>query len=320
MGVLASRLAIADTVHSIDRYCSRNKIKPIFFHGSGGSTDRGGGPIEEQTSWWPRSALKLYKATLQGETIERSLASPEITLRRIEQITTRFQSDTGTYRGASPTLKIFASKVSQEYERRLHSPEFLQVVQHATSYPYLNDMKLGSRPSRRIESGQIESLDKLRAIPWVLCWTQTRVLFPTWWGVGTAWQTATARERALLRGNFKKDPFFRSFVKTLGTTLAKVEMPIWRIYLESSGLAPSFVHSTTLEFEKEYDKAVEMVRFLSGDKNLIGFKPWLAASIRLRAPMIHPLNLLQVIAIEQKEPRMIRETVAGIASGMMTTG
>ena len=70
-GVLRSRVQVAETMHRLDRLCQRMKVTPIFFQGSGGSTDRGGGSIEEQTSWWPSGALRNYKVTVQGEMVER---------------------------------------------------------------------------------------------------------------------------------------------------------------------------------------------------------------------------------------------------------
>src|SRR5262249_3411856 len=57
-GVLKSRLQIAETMHALDRLCEREGVLPIFFQGSGGSTDRGGGSVEEQTAWWPAGALR----------------------------------------------------------------------------------------------------------------------------------------------------------------------------------------------------------------------------------------------------------------------
>jgi phosphoenolpyruvate carboxylase len=36
--------------------------------------------------------------------------------------------------------------------------------------------------------------------------------------------------------------------------------------------------------------------------------------------MIHPLNLLQVLAMEERDTRLMRETVTCISCGMMTTG
>ena len=40
----------------------------------------------------------------------------------------------------------------------------------------------------------------------------------------------------------------------------------------------------------------------------------------MRSPMIHPLNLIQLIAIERKNYPLLRKTVTGVACGMLTTG
>ncbi len=55
-------------------------------------------------------------------------------------------------------------------------------------------------------------------------------------------------------------------------------------------------------------------------KELIWFRPWLAESITLRSAMIHPLNLLQILAKETQDLALLRFTMTGISSGMMTTG
>jgi phosphoenolpyruvate carboxylase len=36
--------------------------------------------------------------------------------------------------------------------------------------------------------------------------------------------------------------------------------------------------------------------------------------------MIHPLNLLQILAEKRKDRQLLRLTVTGISSGMLTTG
>ena len=318
-GVLPSRLAIADCVHKLDELCRREKVIPVFFHGSGGSIDRGGGSIQEQTAWWPRSALSIYKATIQGEMVERSFASPEILTGQIEKAAQRMDEveKNPARHGTSPVLHRFADKVRKDYEQKIKQPDFLEVIQKATGYRYLSALKIGSRPTKR---GKVLSVSSLRAIPWVLCWTQTRVLFPTWWGVGSAWVSMSRSERSALKRVFKTDALFSSYVKALGFTLAKVELPVWRIYLENSGLAPDLVLATAHEFEVEYKKALAFVRALSGCQDLLWFRPWLGSSIRLRSSMIHPLNLLQIITLQRKNLALIRETVAGISSGMMTTG
>lgn len=318
-GVLPSRLAISRAVHRLDQILRRARVTPLFFHGSGGSVDRGGGSIQEQTAWWPASALDMYKATIQGEMIERSFASPEIARGQLETIARRCLE--GASHGSArnkPGVLAFSDRVREAYQRQIASPEFLDVVQRATPYRYLSALKIGSRPSKR--GSALGAVTALRAIPWVLCWTQTRVLFPTWWGVGMAWREADARSRRELRRAFKSDPLFRSYVKLLGFTLEKVELPVWRVYLEHSSLERTVVSETFKSFEREYRDAIRFVREISGCRDLLWFRPWLGTSIRLRAPMIHPLNLLQIITLHERNAALLRETVTGIASGMMTTG
>jgi phosphoenolpyruvate carboxylase len=160
----------------------------------------------------------------------------------------------------------------------------------------------------------------LRAIPWVLCWTQTRVLFQTWWGIGTAWDSATSSERAALRREFGKNPLFRSFVQALGFTLAKVELPIWEFYLAQSGLEPKEIAAFRAEFRDELAGTHTFFKGITGKSDPLWFRPWLGRSIELRASMIHPLNLLEILAQKDQDLPLLRICVTGIASGMLTTG
>lgn len=331
-GMLPSRVAISQALFELDSKI--HDIKLVFFHGSGGSVDRGGGSLEEQIRWWPKSALRVYKSTIQGEMIDRLFSSTEI----LEGQVQRFSEEAGSLLETDkkkdkkrnkketivthPTSLIeFSQLVEIEYRRKTTSPEFLKLIERATPYRFLNVLKMGSRPPAR-QSSTFEpvSLKSLRAIPWVLCWTQTRVLFPTWWGIGTAWSQLTAQKQDSLKKAFRQDPLLQSFVKLLGFTLAKVELPVWMLYLSPPSLTEQEADLTLKEFYREFNSAKQFVRSLSGSEKLLWYRPWLNTSIRLRSPMIHPLNLLQIIAFERQDPSLIRLTVTGIASGMMTTG
>jgi phosphoenolpyruvate carboxylase len=191
------------------------------------------------------------------------------------------------------------------------------VVGAATPYAHLSALKIGSRPTRRTTEISVEGL---RAIPWVLCWTQTRVLFQTWWGVGSAWTKADQTQRRALAAAFREEPVFTSYVKALAFTLAKVELPLWRLYLDESGLAIEMQERFYKAFTEEVEGAAEMVRAVTGQNDPLWFKPWLGASIRLRSPIIHPLNLLQLLSLEGGDLVLFRVTAAGISAGMMTTG
>lgn len=318
-GVLASRLAIAKTLPKLEKVCKRAMLQSVFFHGSGGSIDRGGGSIEDQTAWWPRSALRRYKVTIQGEMVERTLATPQIARGQIENIlrsATKGLTQSVDFTEI-PALENFAQKISTAYRNQVGSAKFLELIEKVTPYSYLSHLKIGSRPTKRTTT---VSVSGLRAIPWILCWTQTRVLFPTWWGVGTAWEQTSAGDRAEIQRAFKEEPVFTSYVKALGFTLAKIELSVWRMYLEKSLLPSARKVEAYEEFSAEFSKTLRFFRELTGHDDLLWFRPWLKESIRLRSPMIHPLNLLQLLSQESNDTHLLRVTVTGISSGMMTTG
>ena len=50
-GVFPSRFLISSALNKMDSYFKKEKLTPVFFHGSGGSVERGGGSVREQTEW-----------------------------------------------------------------------------------------------------------------------------------------------------------------------------------------------------------------------------------------------------------------------------
>jgi phosphoenolpyruvate carboxylase len=325
MGVLPSRIAIAKTMRSLDLLISQNDFKPVFFHGSGGSVDRGGGSIKEQTAWWPQSALSLYKATIQGEMVERTFTSREVVLSGIDKVMTNLKqvkSKKGVIK-VDKAVDDFANNVASFYKEKIGQKEFFKMVGAATPYSYLNVLKLGSRPTKRSTS-KSKTLDfsSIRAIPWILCWTQTRILFPSWWGVGSAWNLIKGDEKkkASLKKSYKTSALFSSYIRTLGFTLSKVDLSIFKLYLEQSSLSAEEKSKVFNEFQVEYKLVINFLKFITGQNKLLWNQLWLADSIKLRSSMIHPLNILQIQANKDKDEELVRKTVAGISSGMMTTG
>ncbi|EQC51700.1 phosphoenolpyruvate carboxylase [Bacteriovorax sp. DB6_IX] len=323
MGVLASRLQIAKAMRGLDIVISDAGIKPIFFHGSGGSVDRGGGSIQDQTAWWPENALTNYKATIQGEMVERTFSSPEVMMSGVDKVLVnlnKVQSKKGEIKLYNSVLN-FSELVKNEYVKKIEDPEFFELIEKATPYSYLKVLKIGSRPTKRSKNKKLD-LNSIRAIPWILCWTQTRVLFPTWWGIGTAWKITRKNEKDVeqLKKAFNNSPIFSSYVRSLAFTLSKMELPVFELYLKKSGLKASVVAQIMKEFKAEYTLATNFVRSMSGQKSLMWYRPWLEESILLRSSMINPLNIVQILAAKRNDHRLLRSSVAGISSGMMTTG
>lgn len=324
MGVFPSRLSIAETMRNLDEFISSRGLTPVFFHGSGGSVDRGGGKLQDQTGWWPKSSLELYKATVQGEMVERYFTSPEVFISNVSKIAINAEKSKGKHGPIKlpAILHELSTLVKQRYSTKLKEPLFLEMVEKATPYSYLNVLKLGSRPTKRSTIKGPLDFSSIRAIPWILCWTQTRLLFPSWWGIGSSWQEMKKSPKkvdALIKA-YRTSFLFRSFIRTLGFSLEKVEFSIFKLYLRKSTLSSEMRESIIKEFAKELKLAKNFVRTISGERSLLWHTPWLEDSIKLRSPMIHPLNILQIIGHEQDDPSLVRISVAGISCGMLTTG
>jgi phosphoenolpyruvate carboxylase len=211
-------------------------------------------------------------------------------------------------------MKKWAEFTRVEYERKVTNPDFLDLIKRATLYPYLHELKIGSRPSKRKSFSGVQDL---RAIPWVLCWTQNRALFLNWWGLGSAWDQLSAQEKNEIKRLYhSNDSFINVFLKQLAFSLAKVELSVWSLQLK-------ILANDEKEFEEwdtEFCKTLKAFLEITDETNLLWFRPWLGESIYLRSALIYPLNLIQIIAIQRKDKKLLRATVTGIASGMLTTG
>ncbi len=317
-GSLRSRQLIESALFKMEKAIEECHFEARFFHGSGGSVARGGGSLEEQTRWWPISAQRRFKATIQGEMIARSFASPEVFTRQASKIMAQSNiQPQNVPENIRVAVEALALKTRDHYRMMVNDNDFMKIVAESTPYNYLQLLKIGSRPSKRKKD---LSLKSLRAIPWILCWTQTRVLFPSWWGLGSAWATSTLKEKKQLQEAYNKSPVFRSYINLMGFTLAKVSLGVWRTYLSRTELDKNVQESVYELVSREYKETVYCIKDLSGSNELLWHKPWLGASISLRNPLIHPLNALQLIALKNQDHTLLRETVTGIASGMMTTG
>lgn len=315
-GTLASRFLIAVTLKQLDRYLRKIKLRPLFFHGSGGSIERGGGSVKDQVAWIPESALDIFKSTVQGEMVFRNFGDWVIMRSMVEKIIGEFADREKSQEQKYPRcFKKLVEYANENYQKLVTNKRFPTFVKASTPYQFLSDLKIGSRPSSRSKSSEF----KLRAIPWVLCWTQTRILLPSWWGVGSAWESLSQTDKLELIDYYDTSLFFQSYMKILGFTLAKVELGVFCFYLQQ-GLPPATAKSYYEMFSREFELTRSFFHTLTHQKDFLWFKPWLQESIQLRSPMIHPLNLIQLIAIKKKNLRLLRETVSGIASGMMTTG
>jgi phosphoenolpyruvate carboxylase len=220
---------------------------------------------------------------------------------------------------------------SRDYYRELvyQTPEFLTYFWQATPIDLIEQLRLGSRPSRRFSS---DDLRDLRAIPWVFAWTQSRHFLPSWYGLGFAIEKFAAARApeglAVLREMYEGWPYFAILLDNAEASLAKTDFYIARRYAEL--VEDEQVRQAIFcRIEEEYQRTVRGVLEISGCKHLLERQPTLAKSIRLRNPYVDPLNFLQIRSLKQwrrdrrASPellRLLQVTVGGIAFGMKSTG
>jgi phosphoenolpyruvate carboxylase len=204
------------------------------------------------------------------------------------------------------------------------NPSFIPYFRSATPEMELEDLTIGSRPARR---GADHGVETLRAIPWVFAWTQTRLLLPSWLGVGDALQEALDRgELDDLRQMYRDWPFFRSTLDLIEMVLAKAEARIAAYY--DRQLVPAELQPLGEDLRGRLDRTAASVLAAAGRERLLADNPVLRRSIDVRNPYVDPINLVQVellrrlrrTAADERLRHAFLITVNGIAAGMRNTG
>jgi len=219
------------------------------------------------------------------------------------------------------------------YRQLLELPDFVEYFRRATPVAEVEQLPIGSRPSRRSPNG---GLSDLRAIPWVFSWTQARCLLPAWFGVGTAMERLLADkdQSILLRQMYQAWPFFKSLIDNAELALAKSDSGIFRHYSTLAEDKPSLVLIADI-IAAEYSRACRTVLALTGREELLDSTPWLKESIRVRNRFVDPLNLAQVELLRRSRENahkhsdnpesevlrnLCRLSINGIAAGLRTSG
>ncbi|MCH5377525.1 MAG: phosphoenolpyruvate carboxylase, partial [Planctomycetes bacterium] len=314
-------------------------VELTFFHGRGGSLGRGGGPTARSILSLPASTFQgRLRLTEQGEVLAERYDDPHIAMRHLEQVTWSAmlaaaalpREDIGRW---EPVMQALAERSLTAYRQLVRQPGFVDFFRRATPIQEIEQLPIGSRPSRR-RGGH--SLADLRAIPWVFSWTQARCLVPAWYGLGGAVEQLLAESPSLgrlLGEMYEQWPFFQATIDNAALALAKTDLVIAQRYtrLADEGESLSLIGALIRD---EYRRSCSAVLLITGSEHLLDDVPWLRKSIGRRTPYIDPLNLMQIELLrrlrspdgdpppEQLEEwaHLARLTIQGVASGMRTTG
>jgi phosphoenolpyruvate carboxylase len=311
----------------------KNQGVPLtIFHGRGGTVGRGGGPtVLAIRSQPPGSVNGTLRVTEQGEMIEAKFMAPGIALRTLEIYTTATLGATlAPVSPPKPEWRQLMDELAELGRRSYRSlvyedARFLDYLRTATPIRELEELlKIGSRPARRRTGTDLGSL---RAIPWVFAWTQTRLLLPTWLGVGEALAQAIEDGRAEeLERMYKGWPFFQSTLDLIEMVLAKADPRIAAQY--DRALVPEELRPLGEKLRARLTRTIEAVLRSTGHRDLLEQNSVLRRSISVRNPYVDPINLVQVEVLRRlrgvgEDERLhyaLLLTVNGIAAGMRNTG
>ncbi len=336
-GYLAANWALYRAELDLVEAARKTGIRLRLFHGRGGTVGRGGGRSYDAILAQPVGAVRgSLRLTEQGEVISTKYADPGTAHRNMEALVAGTLESTlldveGLGADAEPAYDLFddlAEAARQAYARLVHdTPGFVEYFRASTPIAEVADLNLGSRPASRKPTN---SVGDLRAIPWVMAWSQARVMLPGWYGTGTAleqWVGEDPQRLATLADLYRRWPFFRTVMSNLAQVMAKADMDIAARYAE-------LVEDATLRdtifgmIREEFDRTARMHAAVTGSDQLLADNPALAESIRNRFPYLEPLNQMQVELLRRRRAgdeselveRGILLTMNGLATALRNSG
>ncbi|MGU3499039.1 phosphoenolpyruvate carboxylase [Mycobacterium sp. C31M] len=336
-GYLAANWALYRAELDLVESAQKTGIRLRLFHGRGGTVGRGGGPSYDAILAQPPGAVKgALRITEQGEVIAAKYAEPRIAHRNLETLLAATLESTlldveglGDSADAAYTvLDDLAARAQRAYAELVHeTPGFVEYFKASTPVSEIGALNIGSRPTSRKPTTAISDL---RAIPWVLAWSQSRVMLPGWYGTGSAFEEFIDGDDAnleVLRDLYKRWPFFRTVLSNMAQVLAKSDMGLAARYSE-------LVDDEELRarvFDKivaEHERTVRMHGLITGQDDLLADNPALARSVFNRFPYLEPLNHLQVELLrryrsgdeDELVQRGILLTMSGLATALRNSG
>ena len=346
-GLLPSAWALYRVQEEVARACAEAGVSWTLFHGRGGTVGRGGGsPVARAlTALPPGTVHGGIKITEQGEIVSQNFGLPSIAERSLELmlggvLLHRFEDwrselEPGEEARFREVMDRLAAQALPPYRALVYgSPDLFKLFLETTPVRELAHVRFGSRPAYRGGGSGEQTMEEIRAIPWVFGWTQTRLMLPGWLGVGTALEAVAAEPGglAVLRRMATAWPFFDDLLGKLEMVCAKADMAIARMYVHELGGDLALFDRLDAEFQRT---VAALLRIRESDY-LMRDNPMLQTAIGLRNPYVDPLSLLQVTLLQRShaappgasadDPAVaavsagLAATLNGIAQGLRNTG
>ena len=336
-GYLAANWALYRAELDLVESACKTGIRLRLFHGRGGTVGRGGGPSYDAILAQPPGAVNgSLRLTEQGEVIAAKYAEPRIAHRNLETLLAATLEATlldveGLGDAAGPAYEILdelAARAQRAYAELVHeTPGFVEYFKASTPVSEIGALNIGSRPTSRKPT---TSISDLRAIPWVLAWSQSRVMLPGWYGTGTAfegWIGEGDGRLEVLRDLYRRWPFFSTVLSNMAQVLAKSDLGLAARYSEL--VADEALRRRVFDkIVAEHERTIRMHGLITGQDDLLADNPALARSVFNRFPYLEPLNHLQVELLrryrsgdtDELVQRGILLTMSGLATALRNSG
>lgn len=312
-------------------------VKITFFHGRGGTVGRGGGPTYEAITSQPlRSINDRIRLTEQGEVIGNKYGNKDAAYYNLEMLVsatinrmiTKKKSDTNTSNRYEYIMDQVVKRSYQIYRDLVFGNEhFYDYFFESSPIKAISSFNIGSRPAAR---KTITEIGGLRAIPWVFSWSQSRVMFPGWYGVGSSFKEFIdenpEENLAFLRKMYKNWPFFQSLLSNVDMVLSKSNMNIAFEYAQLC--EDKEVQEIYYSILDEWQLTKNVILAIEDYDDLLEENPYLRDSLEYRMRYFNILNYIQLELIKRQrrgelspdEERLIHVTINGIATGLRNSG
>ena len=336
-GYLSSGWSLYKAQQELSSLGEKHNIKVTFFHGRGGTVGRGGGPSYDAIISQPLGSVQdRIRLTEQGEIIAAKYGNSDAAYYNLEALFSaviqRMNADkvNTDIRDIPEIQRIMDEIVNDSYKKYrelvFENKNFYNYFFEATPIKEISSLNIGSRPASR---KKITDIGGLRAIPWVFSWSQSRIMLPGWYGVGTAFSNFISKNKdniEILRNMYKNWPFFNSLLSNVDMVMSKSNMGIAKEY--ANLCRDEKTKKVYDEILREWNLTKQVVLEISEHKEFLEDNTYLTRSLENRLQYFNTLNLLQVELIKRaregelpdSQINTIHITINGVATGLRNSG
>tara|TARA_B100000787_G_scaffold147770_1_gene118914 strand:- start:990 stop:3680 length:2691 start_codon:yes stop_codon:yes gene_type:complete len=310
------------------------KIDLVFFHGRGGSPGRGGGPIQATLKSQPANTVNgKIRITDQGEVIQQKYGfKPLAEYNLCSYIGAVMDASLNPPPRSKKNWRELIEKMSEistsAYRKNINqSEDFIRYFKTVTPHKSLGKLSIGSRPSKR---KNIDNIQSLRAIPWVFAWTQIRLMLPAWLGTTEALRYGSIKKFSKTLNDMEKNwPYFHSTMDILDMVISKVDPEISIIY--ENNLADKALRRIGKKLRFQFDTLVKLHNKIT-PKEVTKERKNFRKALFIRNNYTEMLNILQANIMNKINKKKYKQldkkfledalmsSIAGISAAMKNTG